>query len=142
MPATKSIALEGKLAHIGAVHFLRAEWQRDRSRFVLIRYALDGRQQPFGLRLDLDNRVLLDSVDDPEVDQSVKALTEEIWSVVATERFKAESIIPTAEVQQSEYETWEELSDHCCRVRHRRSRPGRRRSAEDGRLSFRRHQRF
>jgi hypothetical protein len=85
MPATKSIALEGKLADIGALHFLRAEWQLERSRFVLIRYALDGREHPLGLRLDLDKRVLLDSVDDPEVDKSVQALTQTIWRIVATE---------------------------------------------------------
>jgi hypothetical protein len=88
MPATKFIALEGKIADIGALHFLRAEWQRDKSRFVIIRYALDGREQPLGLRLDLDKRVLLDSVDDAEVDKSVQAITTKIWQIVAAERFK------------------------------------------------------
>ena len=89
MPARKSIDLEGKLADIGMLHFLRVEWQRDRSRFVLIRYAWDGREEPLGLRLDLDKRVLLDSVADPEVDKSVQAATPSIWSIVAPERFKS-----------------------------------------------------
>jgi hypothetical protein len=88
MPARKSIDLEGKLADIGVLHFLRVEWQRDRSRFVVIRYALDGREQPLGLRLDLDKQVLLDSLDNPEIDKSVQAITAKIWQIVAAERFK------------------------------------------------------
>jgi hypothetical protein len=86
MPETKSIPLEGKIDDIGALHFLRAEWRRDKSRFVLIRYALDGREQPLGLRLDLDKRVLLDSVGDAEVDKSVHAATPMLWLLVANER--------------------------------------------------------
>src|SRR5467141_3201980 len=65
MSETKSITLEGKLEDVGALHFLRVEWQRDGSRFVLIRCSLDGDEQPLGLRLDLDKRVFLDSLGNP-----------------------------------------------------------------------------
>jgi len=86
MGSTKYVLLQGKLQNVGPVSFLRAEWQRDESRFILIRYAWEGHPQPFGLRLDLDKKVILDSLDDPGVDASVKALVPNILSIVATER--------------------------------------------------------
>jgi hypothetical protein len=86
MPVTKFIMLEGKIQDIHSLHFLRAEWQHERSRFILIRYAKDGQEQPLGLRMDLDKKVLLDTVADPRLDTSVQELASTIWSVVATER--------------------------------------------------------
>jgi hypothetical protein len=94
MQDTKSITLEGKLEDIGTLHFLRAEWQRDISRFVLIRYSLNGDEQPFGLRLDLDKRVFLDSLDDPKVDESVQERIPEILSIIATARSQPVSPYP------------------------------------------------
>jgi hypothetical protein len=88
MPEIKSIPLEGRIEDIGALHFLRAEWQREKSRFVLIRYSWQGREQPLGLRLDLDKRVLLDSLGDADVDKSVQEVTPKIWDIVANERFQ------------------------------------------------------
>jgi hypothetical protein len=88
MLRTNVITLEGKIEDIGPLHFLRAEWQQDKiSRFVLIRYALDGQEQPLGLRLDLDKKALLDSVGDPELDKSVQATAATIWSIIANEPF-------------------------------------------------------
>ncbi len=66
--------------------FLRAEWWDDSSRFVLIRYSLKGKEQELGLRLDLDKRVFLDHLDDPELDMFVQYQVENIWRVVALKR--------------------------------------------------------
>jgi hypothetical protein len=87
MPGTNVITLEGKIEDIGPLHFLRAEWQDETSRFVLIRYAVNGQEQPFGLRLDLDKKALLDGVEDPELDKSVQAVAPTIWSIIANEPF-------------------------------------------------------
>jgi hypothetical protein len=86
MASTKQIDLEGKLQNIGSVRIVRAEWQRDESRFVLLRYVVDGQLQPLGLRLDLDKRVILDSVGDPKVNDSIQALVPKILSIVNAER--------------------------------------------------------
>jgi len=66
--------------------FLRAEWWDDSSRFVLIRYSLKGKEQELGLRLDLDKRVFLDHMDDPDLDKFVQHQVENIWRVVALKR--------------------------------------------------------
>ena len=45
---------------------LRFEWQRRATgRFMLLRYALDGKEQDLGIRFDLDKRAALDKLDDP-----------------------------------------------------------------------------
>jgi|HubBroStandDraft_6_1064221.scaffolds.fasta_scaffold2089628_1 hypothetical protein len=94
MPAIKSVLLEGKIDDAGALRFLRAEWWRDRSRCLVIRYALNKEEQPLGLRLDLDKRVFLDMVDDPRVDASyVRALAPKILSIVAAERSEGRIMI-------------------------------------------------
>jgi hypothetical protein len=90
MQTIKSVRLEGKLDDIGALRFLRAEWWRDDSRCLLIRYAWDKKEQPLGLRLDLDKRVFLDKIDDPNVDASIQALTAKILSIVADERSRGD----------------------------------------------------
>ena len=94
MSETKSITLEGKLEDVGALHFLRVEWQRDGSRFVLIRCSLDGDEQPLGLRLDLDKRVFLDSLGNPEVDTSVQERIPKILSIISAARSQPFSLYP------------------------------------------------
>jgi hypothetical protein len=86
MAVTKKIDFEDRVEDVGTLRFLRAEWQRDRSRFVLIRYALDGREQPFGLRLDLDKRIFLDSLDNPNMDAAVRERIPKILSIVVAAR--------------------------------------------------------
>jgi len=66
--------------------FLRAEWWDDSSRFVLIRYSLEGKEQELGLRLDLDKKIFLDHMDDPKLDTIVQHEAENIWRVVALKR--------------------------------------------------------
>jgi hypothetical protein len=56
MPEIESVDLRGKIPDAGPVHFLRAEWKVPRSRFVILRFALDDREQDLGLRLGLDIR--------------------------------------------------------------------------------------
>jgi hypothetical protein len=86
MASTKKIEFEGRVEDVGTLHFLRAEWQRDKSRFVLIRYAVDGREQPLGLRLDLDKRIFLDSLDNTEMDASVRERIPKILSIIGAAR--------------------------------------------------------
>ena len=66
--------------------FLRAEWWDDSSRFVLIRYSLEGKVQELGLRLDLDKKIFLDHMDDEKLDTIVQRQAENIWRVVALKR--------------------------------------------------------
>jgi hypothetical protein len=86
MAGIKSVDLRGKLPNIGSVHFLRAEWENHQSRFVLIRYSVDGKEDAYGLRLDLDKRAILDDVGDADTARSVKAHAPDIWAVVVNER--------------------------------------------------------
>src|ERR1700738_4094837 len=88
MALTKKIEFEGRVEDAGALHFLRAEWQRDKSRFVLIRYAVNGQEQPLGLRLDLDKRIFLDSFDDSKFDASIRERIPKILSIIGVMRSK------------------------------------------------------
>jgi hypothetical protein len=45
---------------VGWVRFLRAEVPSEPSPFALVRYDIEGEEQPTGLRLDMDKRVFLD----------------------------------------------------------------------------------
>jgi hypothetical protein len=87
VPAINAVPLEGRIEDIGSLHFLRAEQQAEASRFVLIRYALDGQEQPLGIRLDLDKKALLDSVGDPELDKHIQAVVPTLWSIIANDPF-------------------------------------------------------
>ena len=86
MPEIKSIDLRGQMPDAGAVHFLRAECKVPQSRFVIVRFALDNKEQLLGLRLDLDKRAILDDVKDEETSAAVKARAEQIWNIVISYR--------------------------------------------------------
>jgi hypothetical protein len=86
MPEIKSIDLRGKVPDAGAVHFLRAEWKVPQSRFVIVRFALDDKEQPLGVRLDLDKRAILDDVKDEGTSAAVQARAEQIWEIVISYR--------------------------------------------------------
>jgi hypothetical protein len=87
MAELNSLDLRGKISDIGAVQFLRAEWKNPLSRFVLIRYAVDAKEEPYGLRLDLDKKAILDDVGDAATASAVKARAQEIWKIVVDMRF-------------------------------------------------------
>jgi hypothetical protein len=86
MDDIKLVDLEAKVTDIGAIHFLRAEWKDPKSRFVLIRYSIGGKEEPFGLRLDLDKKAILDDVGDDDTSRAVKARARDIWNVVVAAR--------------------------------------------------------
>ena len=85
MTQVKSVDLQGRIPDTGGVHFLRAEWKAHNPRFVLIRYAMgkEKEAQRYGLRLDLDKRVILDDVGDADTTAQVKARARDIWAIVA-----------------------------------------------------------
>jgi hypothetical protein len=85
MPEVESVDLR-EVPNAGAVHFLRAEWKVPKSRFVILRIALDDKEQPLGLRLDLDKRAILDDVRDEETSAAVKARAQQIWNIVINYR--------------------------------------------------------
>jgi hypothetical protein len=68
---------------VGALQFLRAEWWKEAPRFVLLRYAINGRTAPYGIRMDIDKRAILDSVGDPDLDSRIRGCRLEIWDHVA-----------------------------------------------------------
>lgn len=68
---------------IGSLYFVRAEWWRESPRFVLLRYAVNGYDVPLGIRLDMDKKAILDSVDDPALDAQIRNRRFEIWDAVA-----------------------------------------------------------
>jgi hypothetical protein len=86
MADIKLVDLEAKVTDIGPIHFLRAEWKNPKSRFVLIRYSISGKEEPFGLRLDLDKKAILDDVGDDSTNRAVKACARDIWNVVVAAR--------------------------------------------------------
>jgi hypothetical protein len=97
-PQLKTVDLEGKVADIREVHFLRAEWMRAAARTVLIRYSAFGTEQKLGLRLDLDKKVLLDRPHhagaSPITDAEMSDRTEAIWNIVANARAKDRAFSP------------------------------------------------
>jgi len=80
------IDLEHHIPDVDGISFLRAEWWDERSRFVLVRFAVNGKEQELGLRLDLDKRVFLDHFSDPKVDKLVQSQVRPIWTTIAKKR--------------------------------------------------------
>jgi hypothetical protein len=70
----------------GPLAFLRAEWWDDRSRFVLVRYSLEGKEHELGLRLDLDKKIFLDHFNDPYLDKFAQAMVRPIWEYIVYKR--------------------------------------------------------
>jgi hypothetical protein len=55
---------------------------------VLVRYSLWGKEQEYGLRLDLDKKIFLDHLPEPELDKIAQLLVIPIWEQIArTPRF-------------------------------------------------------
>jgi hypothetical protein len=81
-----SADLSGKLDHFGQLQFLRVEWWDQTPRFALLRYAMNGHEEPNGLRLDLDKKVILDSVSNTFLDDAIRRRASEIWDVVVEEQ--------------------------------------------------------
>ena len=60
--------------------------EKSQSRFVLIRYAVHEKEEPYGLRLDLDKKAILDDVGDAATATAVKARAQDIWKIVVDMR--------------------------------------------------------
>jgi hypothetical protein len=85
MSATRSINLNGKIRQIGRVTFLRAELGQEReSQFATIFYAVDGQEQPLGLRLDVTKKALLDLTGDETADGACEEVTNLILRAIQT----------------------------------------------------------
>jgi hypothetical protein len=102
MTSAKSVSevhsanLQGKIEDIGPVRFIRAEWWDTAPRMVLLRYAIDSHEQNVGLRLDLDKKAILDTLEDDGVsdgirlDRIIQDRLPNIWDVVIRECFGAQ----------------------------------------------------
>lgn len=65
------------------VQFIRAEVPSQRSPFIRIYYSLEGHEERFALRLDVDKRVFLDHLENPVDDQFVRRVAPEIANLVS-----------------------------------------------------------
>jgi len=79
MADVKSIDLDKKF-EIGPLWFSRAEWWDDQSRFVLVRYSISGKEETYGLCLDMDKRIFLDHIPNPEWDKFARYVVRDIWN--------------------------------------------------------------
>ncbi|MGA3206156.1 MAG: hypothetical protein ABSF12_26985 [Bryobacteraceae bacterium] len=85
MMNVKAISLKGRIPSLEGIEFLCAEWWDDSGdlpRFVVIRYteASGGEKS---LRMDLDKRIFLDHLTDPEKDRAVQDQVLRVWGIVA-----------------------------------------------------------
>jgi hypothetical protein len=78
--------LVGKLDDIGPLQFLRVEWWDESSKFAVIKYSINDREEGLGLRIDLDKKAILDKVQNTYIDQRIQASREKIWQAVVEAR--------------------------------------------------------
>lgn len=83
MTDTSVVSLGWHIGREGAVLLQQAEQWDYGSPFVVIKYELWGRAQELGLRLDLDKQVFLDSLDDPDLNESLFSAAQEVCELVA-----------------------------------------------------------
>jgi len=87
MRKVNTVDLTG-VKNLGSIHFLRAEWWREESRAVVLRYQVEGRERKMGLRLDMDKKAILDPLTDAGAvsPESVQKRIDQIWEIVAKHR--------------------------------------------------------
>jgi len=79
MAKIRTINLKGHVAGGASIEFLRAEVpETHRLPFALIRYSLQGVEQEYGLRLDLDKRVFIDHFEDEEKEKTIESAAPKI----------------------------------------------------------------
>jgi hypothetical protein len=86
MSEVTRLDIEGKVPDLGELHFMSVEWRDQASRFVLIRYAENGKLAKLGYRLDLDKRVVLDKTGNAQFDLALAKRAAKIWKLVAASR--------------------------------------------------------
>jgi hypothetical protein len=77
--------LPEKVRHAERVELLRAEVSADPAPFAVVRYAFDGEEQLYGLRLDLDKGSFLDSVQDEGSDRVLADLAPQVATAVSVQ---------------------------------------------------------
>ena len=84
-----SVDLKDRVKGGASIEFLRAEVPEGHRRIpsALIRYSLDGVEQVYGLRLDLDKQVVLDRFEDKEKQETVERAVPEILKVLRSELY-------------------------------------------------------
>ena len=100
------IPLSGWHFAAGPIEFLRVESSSYPTPFARIRYGLNGEEQPFGLRLDLDKGIVLLDEGDPEiVKKAVLAYPQHGWKTATAEgdvRAVQEMILQTIAIARTE----------------------------------------
>ena len=97
----KAISLKGRIPLLAGIEFLRAEWWDDLGdlpQFVVIRYSeASGGEK--SLRMDLDKRIFLDHLTDPEKDRAVQDQVLRVWGIVAEDLREGnlELVVPSLE---------------------------------------------
>jgi hypothetical protein len=85
MPSIRTIPLKGLVPDVGPIEFLRAEMASGVGRYIpfaLVRYALHGKEQPLGIRLDLDKRAFLDNPEDVGAKEALDSVAPQIVGLV------------------------------------------------------------
>ena len=84
----QSISLEGKIEGGASISFLSVEVPFEADRYIplaLVRYAIDGKPQAYGLRLDLDKRTFADHLDNPDQEKILDDARGAIIEIAAKE---------------------------------------------------------
>lgn len=83
------INLKGRVKAGASIQFLRAEVNDNPRRipFALIRYSIDGVEQDYGLRLDLDKQVILDRFEDEEKQEAVERAVPQILGILRSDLY-------------------------------------------------------
>jgi hypothetical protein len=85
-PKTITVPLAGRIVGGESLEFLRLEKAaRPTVPFALIRYAIDGEEQPLGLRMDLDKRAFLDHFEDQAKDALLERAALQIVDLMSDE---------------------------------------------------------
>jgi hypothetical protein len=92
----RAIDLKGRVSSGASIEFLRVEVPAGEYHgpFALIRYALHGVEQEYGLRLDMDKRVILDHFEEEELESAVQKAAPKIVEYVGSVLYPRENQIP------------------------------------------------
>jgi len=84
MRRTLEINLAGRVAGGYSIQFLKAEVPSEhRVPFALIRFSLEGKPQPYGLRLDMYKKTFLDHTDDKGLEEFLEQAASKIVEVLS-----------------------------------------------------------
>ncbi len=121
LPQIRTVDLKGNVTNDNTgIEILRAELSPEGGPFAVVRYAIDGKEQTLGLRLDLDKGVFLDELEGVDK-QKAKAVIAEIITCIASGIASGTSESPLSE---KELEGWIDThAKYSAQVRKARSQP-------------------